>query len=58
MSRPRGVPAEEWSDLLMDLEDYRSRDPDDPYYEANEAAQTIAERCVRLFLPDEEEADA
>lgn len=52
VSRPRGVDAIEWRSLLDDLEEYRDRDPDDPYYEANEAAQSITERCIRLLLPD------
>jgi hypothetical protein len=50
--RPRGVKADDWEALLMDLEAYRDRDPDDPYNEANEAAQDITEKCIRLFLPN------
>lgn len=49
--RPRGVSKFDWEVLLMDLEEYRDRDPEDPYNEASEAAQTIAEKCVQLFLP-------
>lgn len=54
VSRPRGVSADDWESLLADLEEYRSRDPEDPYNEANEMAQSITDKCIELFLPGQE----
>lgn len=51
IKRPAGVPAQDWEDLLLDLEEYRDREIDGIYTEANEMSQSIAEKCIRLFLP-------
>lgn len=50
---PQGVSAEDWEALILDLEDYRHRDVENVYTEANEMAQAIAEKCVRLLLSAE-----
>jgi hypothetical protein len=44
------VPAQEWEDLLLDLEEYRDREVEGVYTEANEMAQNITEKCIRLLL--------
>lgn len=51
---PRGIKAEDWDSFLSDLEEYRDRDRDQDVigFEANEAAQSITERCIELFLPN------
>lgn len=56
VSRPRAVKAGDWDFLISRLEEYRDRDcdHDDIGFEANEAAQTITEQCIKLFLSDTE----
>lgn len=51
--RPAGVSPDDWESLLIDLAEYRDRDRDNDVigFEANEAAQDITERCIRMFLP-------
>jgi hypothetical protein len=48
--RPAGVPVQEWEALLLDLEEYRDREVEGVFTEANEMSQSITEKCIRLFL--------
>lgn len=50
---PAGVDADEWDAFLLRLEEYRDRDVEGTYTEANEMSQDLTEKCVKLFLPKE-----
>lgn len=50
VKRPVGVTSRDWESLLWDLKEYRDREIEGIYTEANEMAQGIAETCIRLFL--------
>jgi hypothetical protein len=45
IKRPAGVPARDWEGLLLDLEEYRDREIDGIYTEANEMSQNITENA-------------